>query len=179
MMPPGYGPQMPQGYCPQMPRGPYPPMPYGPTMAPAMYQSNPGMAAQPIQQTGYSQPAAGPQVPAANPPANLLPDANAVQPAEAMCTLHDSIYPSQREWAASRLASFEWRSHGDAVQALVTAARQDPAPLVRAACVRALARMQCNTAPVVSTLQALKTDSDPRVLHEVEQALATLAPSGK
>jgi hypothetical protein len=179
MMPPGYPGMMPSGYGPQMPRGPYSPMPYGPPAVPAMYQPNPAGSAQVVQQTGYSQPAAGPQVAMANPPANLLPDASALQPAEAMATLRDSIYPSQREFAASRLASLDWRGHGDVVQALVTAARQDPAPLVRAACVRALARMQCNTPQVLSTLQGLKTDGDPRVLHEVEQALATMGPSGK
>jgi hypothetical protein len=139
-----------------------------------------------VQPAGYYPPAAGmppagagAQVAMANPaapPANLLAGGNNMQPAEAMTTLRDSIYPSQRELAAGRLASLDWRAHGDAVQALATAAREDPAPMVRAACVRALGRMRCNTAPVLSTLQALKTDGDPRVLHEVEQALAVLAP---
>jgi hypothetical protein len=179
MVPPG---MMPPGYAGMMPRGMYPQMPYGPAM-PAMYQPNPGVAGQPIQQMSYSAPVggmgAGPQVAMATPPVNLLPAAGtAVQPAEAMATLRDSIYPSQREWSAGQLASLDWHTHGDAVQALATAAREDPAPLVRAACVRALGRMGCNSAPVLNTLQALKTDGDPRVLHEVEQALASLAPEG-
>jgi hypothetical protein len=175
MMPPG---MVPPGAAGLMPRGMYPPMPYGPV--PAMYQTNPATVGQPLQQASYTPPAgnAGYQVAMANPPAppaNLLAAGNAMQPAEAMATLRDSIYPSQREYAAGRLASLEWRSHGDAVQALIAGAREDPAPLVRAACVRALARMQCNSPAVVSTLQALKTDGDPRVLHEVEQALGQMA----
>jgi hypothetical protein len=181
MYPPGYGPRMPMmgppaGYYP-MPRGMYPPMPYGPAgyptnpaMVPAGYAPAPMAPAQPVRQASY-------QVAMANPSsmgAPVPPSGGAGQPSEAMATLRDSIYPSQREWAAGTLSALDWHSQPDAVHALVTAAREDPAPTVRAACVRALAKMHATSAPVLTALQGLKTDGDPRVLHEVEAALAEL-----
>ena len=39
---------------------------------------------------------------------------------------------------------------------------------------RGLAKMKCNTVPVVSALAAMKQDSDLRVRQEVEQALSVL-----
>jgi hypothetical protein len=98
-------------------------------------------------------------------------------PAQIMTMLHDSLYPSQREWAAIKLANLDWKTNADVVQALLTGAREDPAPTVRAACVHALAKMRCNTMPVVTVIQGLKTDVDPRVLQEVEQAIAVLSPT--
>jgi hypothetical protein len=92
--------------------------------------------------------------------------------------LQDSLYPSHREWAADSLASCDWRSHPHVVQALVLAAGKDPAATVRAGCVRALARMNVNTMPVISAVQALRTDTDPRVQYEVERALGTFSPRG-
>jgi hypothetical protein len=64
--------------------------------------------------------------------------------------------------------------HPDVVQALLTGAREDPAASVRAGCVRALSRMNANSVTVVSAVQAMQGDSDPRVRHEVERALAIL-----
>ena len=58
--------------------------------------------------------------------------------------------------------------------ALLTAAREDPAATVRASCVRCLAKMKANCPPALATLQSLKSDSDPRVQREVEQALSIL-----
>lgn len=88
--------------------------------------------------------------------------------------LRDSLYPSQREWAAEKLAAMDWRREPRIVDCLTKAAHDDPAPTVRAGCVRCLAQMRLNTVPVVSVIQSLKGDSDPRVRHEVEQALAVL-----
>jgi hypothetical protein len=88
--------------------------------------------------------------------------------------LRDSLYPSQREWAAEKLAALDWRREPRIVDCLTKAAHDDPAPTVRAGCVRCLAQMHLNTVPVVSVIQSLKTDADPRVRHEVEQALAVL-----
>ncbi len=93
---------------------------------------------------------------------------------EMLGLLRDSLYPSQREWAVENLAPLDWRMHPDVVQALVTAAREDPAATVRASSVRALARMNANSITVVSAVQALQADSDPRVRHEVERALTIL-----
>jgi hypothetical protein len=92
--------------------------------------------------------------------------------------LQDALYPSQREWAADNLASCNWQTHPHVVQALVASAGKDPAATVRAGCIRALARMNVNTAPVITTLQVLRTDPDPRVRTAVEEALATLVPTG-
>jgi hypothetical protein len=90
--------------------------------------------------------------------------------------LRDSIYPSQREWAADQLAECDWKLNTPVVDAMVTAAREDPAATVRAGCVRCLGRMHANTVPVVMAVQSLKADADPRVRTEVQEALATLAP---
>jgi hypothetical protein len=102
---------------------------------------------------------------------------DALRVQQMMGALKDSLYPSQREWAAEGLAALNWRTHSEVVDALVTAAREDPAATVRAGCVHALAKMGANTVPVVSTIQGLKTDRDPRVRHEVDQALTTLTPN--
>jgi hypothetical protein len=56
----------------------------------------------------------------------------------------------------------------------VKVAKLDPAPAVRAGCVRALGKMKVNTLPVVQTVQSLKDDRDPRVRHEVEECLAAV-----
>ena len=95
-----------------------------------------------------------------------------------MYMLRTSVHPSQREWAANNLATFDWRMQPQVVQALLMAARQDPAPTVRASCAYNLARLKVNGEPIRATLQQLKTDTDPRVRAEAEQALALLAPTG-
>ena len=64
-----------------------------------------------------------------------------------------------------------------ALTGLVKAAKEDPAPVVRAECVHSLAQMGVATLPVVQLCQALKADPDPRVRKEAEQALLTLAGS--
>jgi hypothetical protein len=91
-------------------------------------------------------------------------------------TLRDSIYPSHREWAVNNLATLDGKSNPQVVQALLSAAREDPAASVRASCVRGLARMKVTSAPALAVMQALKGDADPRVRMEVDRALTTLAP---
>ena len=61
------------------------------------------------------------------------------------------------------------------VQALVTAAREDPAATVRAGCAYNLGRMRVATDPVLATLEQLKTDRDPRVRSDADHALARLS----
>jgi hypothetical protein len=90
--------------------------------------------------------------------------------------LKDSIYPSQREWAAEQVSACDWRKNETVVDALVAAAKEDPAATVRAGCVRCLTKMRVNTVPVVVAIQGLKADADPRVRTEVDEALYTLAP---
>jgi hypothetical protein len=106
------------------------------------------------------------------------PNTLAVQNIQQMQTvLHDSLYPSQREWAAQSLATVDWRNNPQVVEALIRGAKDDPAATVRAACVHCLGKMHVNTVPVVNTVQGLKSDSDPRVRTAVEEALASLVPS--
>ena len=98
--------------------------------------------------------------------------------AELMTMLKDSLYPSQREWAADQLTSPAHSGNPAVVDALVTAAQKDPAPLVRAGCVHSLAKMKSTHPAVVAALQALRGDVDPRVQKEANQALAGMTPTG-
>ena len=86
-------------------------------------------------------------------------------------SLRDSDFPSQRESAAELLGGVNGRSSPEAVQALVTAAKADPAAMVRVCCIRSLMKMQANTVPVVTAVQGLKNDPDPRVRDAVGEAL--------
>jgi hypothetical protein len=95
--------------------------------------------------------------------------------AQLLAVLRDSLYPSQREWAAETLAGQRGvQSQPQVVQGLLNAAKDDPAPSVRAGCVRAIAQLQVNTVPAVALVQSLKNDPDPRVRREAEQALPAL-----
>jgi HEAT repeat protein len=113
-----------------------------------------------------------PGLPAAPPPSNVV--AAGYTNSKVAYTLRESLYPAERETAAINLASQDLRAQPEAVQALLNAARHDPAGTVRAACVRCLARQQLNSEQVVNTFNDLKTDQDPRVRLEVEQALAQM-----
>jgi hypothetical protein len=88
--------------------------------------------------------------------------------------MRDSLYPSQREWAAEALSVVDWHCKPKVVEAMVAGAREDPAATVRAACVRCLTKMKASTPEVLSVVTALKSDSDPRVRQEVDQAMLTL-----
>jgi len=156
----------PRGY---MDRGPYAAQPT--TQAPVP----PAAAAQgQFQTVGYQGPAI--------PPAPVAPagpqayGASSASPQPLLTMLHDSVYPSHREWAAEKLALIDWRTSPDVVQALLVGCREDPAATVRASCIRSIAKMGVNTVPAVNTLQALRSDPDPRVQQEVEQALNVLTP---
>jgi hypothetical protein len=105
-------------------------------------------------------------------PAPVQEDTSHMQ--ELVTMLRHSLYPSHREWAAESLVSTDWRRHPEVAEALLISAREDPAPSVRAGCVRCLAEMRVNTVTAAATLQSLKNDADVRVRHEVEQALVSL-----
>jgi hypothetical protein len=143
---------------------------YRPAMLPAGY--TPAGAGQPVMQSPVQRPTMLPQSrgPVVPPGAGLEP---AAVP-QLVNLLKTSLYPSQREWAADCLAHQDCASQPHVVQALVVGAKDDPAPGVRAGCVRALAQLRVNTRQVVATLQALQADGDPRVRHEAEQALPAL-----
>ena len=89
-------------------------------------------------------------------------------------TLKNANQPSQREYAADQLSKIRGVSMNLAVQALATAVKEDPAPLVRAACIRSLTRMKINTIEVLEVINEKKTDLDPRVRMEADQALIQL-----
>jgi hypothetical protein len=94
--------------------------------------------------------------------------------AELMKYLKGSLYPSQREYAAESLSSRDWHKEPQVVEALVVAAKADPAPTVRAGCLRALAAMKANTAGVITAVAALKNDADPRVRQAAAEAMPAL-----
>jgi hypothetical protein len=92
-----------------------------------------------------------------------------------LAVLRDSLYPSQREQAVeSLMAQGGSQAQPQVVQGLLSAAKNDPAATVRASCVRAIAQLQLNTVPVVTLVQSLRNDPDPRVRREAEQALPAL-----
>ena len=172
---------------------PYGQVPYGQPMMASMpqrpfnymvnYQGP--MAPNPFQgqgivPVGYQQPAGMmPYQPLDRFPTYVAP-MNAMQPTlsseaiyvqQLIRVLTESHFPAQREWAATTLAALDWRAHPQIVQAMIHAARHDPAATVRAGCVYCLVRMNANVEPVTTTFQTLRQDADPRVRQEAETAL--------
>jgi hypothetical protein len=127
---------------------------------------------------GFQGPAlANPSAPAAYQTMASKPTPETLQ--QMVVALHDSLYPSQRELAAQSMSAADWRTHPEVVQALTTAAKEDPAVTVRAGCLRCLTNMRANTPQVVGVVRGLKNDSDPRVRQEAERALSVLAAGEK
>jgi hypothetical protein len=127
---------------------------------------------------GFQGPAlANPSAPAAYQTMTSKPTPENLQ--QMVVALRDSLYPSQREWAAQSMAAADWRAHPQIVQALTTAAKEDPAATVRAGCVHCLANMKVNTLPVVAVVRGLRNDTDLRVRQEAERALSILAAGEK
>ena len=96
------------------------------------------------------------------------------EPAQLIAVMRESLYPSQREWAAENLASMDWRRHPQILDLLIERAKRDPAPTVRAECVRSLGRMKADTVAAVETIKALQTDPDGRVRQEAVEAYSTV-----
>jgi HEAT repeat protein len=123
-------------------------------------------------------------VPAMGKPGMVAAPAPAPAPAEdakvaAMVkTLKDSMSPAQREIAASDLGDLNPKAAPKAVEGLVNGALDDPAPLVRVACIRSLARMKADTPSVRSMLASLKSDRDDEVRREAELTAKALAGEG-
>jgi hypothetical protein len=90
--------------------------------------------------------------------------------------LKDSLYPSQREWAAEGLTSANWQVHPEIVEALCKAATEDPAPTVRARCAHSLAQMEIRSAKALDTIHKLQADKDEAVRAQADQALRILQP---
>jgi hypothetical protein len=144
-------------FAPPAMAGGYPPAGNPPMMPPqAMMPGQPPL----VQQVGYQQ------------PTQQAPVTQQVE--QLIRTMRESPYPTQRQWAAQSLASFEWRAHPQIVPAMLQSASQDPAAQVRADCVSCLGRMGAAIEPVFSTLQSMRKDIDPRVRQEVDQAFTRL-----
>jgi hypothetical protein len=149
------------GYVPPMIRNPYPPYAMNGPMVPMGY---PG----PMPTPAYN--------PAARPSMPVLPPVAVSHFEQQMAVLKDALYPSHREMAAMQLAGYSTQYFPHVVQALVTAAKGDPAATVRAACVGALVKLRANTPEVIGVLHQLRNDGDPRVRQEVDQAFVQFAP---
>jgi hypothetical protein len=170
---PGYG-GMPMAQPGGMgPNGAVPAGYYGPMATPAGAAWPQG---QPPAGMPYANPAMDrPGLPVSLPTTAAVASPDAVQ--QMAVVLRTSLYPSQREWSAEYLAGVDWRTHPQVLPALVSAAREDPAPTVRAACVHCLARMNVSTDLVSGALRGLRADPDVGVRTAAEQALARLSPS--
>lgn len=146
---------------PRQYQGPQPPNPFGASAAPM------GM-----QQVAYTQPMAPYAQPMMMPGA--LPQTMAPQWGQLIDKLRDSPYPAEREQAAYLMTNCDWRTNPHVAKALIQAASQDPAPMVRAGCVVTLMRMNVATPSVMNVMQTLRTDADPRVRDAAEQAIVRL-----
>ncbi len=159
-----------RGMVPYSYQGPMPPNPYArPPMVPAGYAPGyQGMVQAPnpaMDRPGYTAPMTAAQA-AAN-----------TQVQQMINVLKTSAYPSQREWAAHNLGMCDDHTRPEVIQVLAVAAKDDPAPTVRAGCAYTLGRMRASGTRVMAVLQQLKSDTDPRVRAEADQALARLAPA--
>src|SRR5262249_4308777 len=117
-------------------------------------------------------PAAPTPMAAASPEATFA--AGPASPQHLLAQLRDSVYPSEREWAAERLSREDWHGQPQVVQGLLDGARTDPAPTVRAGCVRALAGMRVTPRAVVGGVRARGAAADPQVRREGRGARAVL-----
>jgi len=165
---PGFGPP---GYGGTAYGQPLPAMPMGPAVQPGFYGPQRGQMVAPA---GYYPTPPNPFI--QQPMTMPVNPTGGIDVQSLLRQLRDSMLPSQREWAADKLAELDARRSPQVVDALVQAAKDDPAASVRAGCVHCLAMMSAATPPVIAAIQALKTDADPRVQHEAVEALAKLAP---
>lgn len=91
-----------------------------------------------------------------------------------MSVLQSSPVPAERIEAAQYLGQVDGRVNPHVVEALLTALRVDPAPLVRVAAAEALVRMKASSPAVVAALKAATGDRDPRVRDAASLALKSL-----
>lgn len=165
------------------------PMPVVPASMPASAAAAPGSLTRPVagpDRVSVDSQKAVAQVAYANdrrPPVAISPGKypfpdQTSSPDQLVSSLREALAPSQREWAAEGLAKVNWRQHPQVVPTLLAGAREDPAQPVRLACIKALVKLKANTPEVLTVIEALKTDSDPQVRQEAEQALSLLKSVG-
>ena len=110
---------------------------------------------------------------AAAQPAPVLPtDAK-----ELMGVLSKAPSAEEREMAAHTLGALDGPIDPAVIEGLLTAARRDQSPVVRAASIRALARLNIRTAPVLSTMLKLWNDPNALIRAEAERAYRLLTNS--
>jgi hypothetical protein len=148
----------PRAYSMAMPMTPRPPMP-NPAINPLMSVPTPVAYA-----SGYASGSSA--------------MAHSADVPQLLTALKDSLRPSEREAAAEQLSELNGQAQPLVVEQLMKSAREDPAATVRAACVHALAHMRVNTPAAVTLVQDLRSDRDPRVRQEAEEALNLFGASG-
>ena len=91
-----------------------------------------------------------------------------------LANLASSPAVEERKMAALYLAAFTHSNDLTIIQGLMNAALGDAAPSVRAASIQALIRLNNRSAPVLTTVQALRSDADPLVRSAAERAYRIL-----
>ena len=147
-----------------------------PTVRPTTAQTSPMDAPPALQQTvrtvSYSTPAPAPSVSSTSVP---VADGQPKQTVEEMLSfLRNSAYPELREFNAARLSTPEMKNNREVFQAVLSAARTDPEPSVRMACIRGIAVMGVYSPAALITLQDLMKDPNAAVRAEAERSLARL-----
>lgn len=174
----GGTPQEPNGFDPRVQMGQgSPPQAYGMAGMPMPRPPMPNMMAMgPRPPMGFNPLMSVPPTPVA--PVGSVADARSGAASQLLAKLQDALYPSERELAAEQLSQMNCRVQPQVVAGLMKSARDDPAATVRAACVHALAQMKISTMATVALVRDLKSDRDPRVRHEAEEALHAMGDSG-
>jgi hypothetical protein len=91
-----------------------------------------------------------------------------------LARLHHSPHADEREIAINRLAAMTGSGHGEVLKEIENAAIGDKAPTVRAACLRAIAKMNVKNDEVMAIVERLKTDPSPMVRHEADKTMSIL-----
>ncbi|HEY8504033.1 MAG TPA: HEAT repeat domain-containing protein [Gemmataceae bacterium] len=149
---------------------------------PARVAPAPAVKAPPPAKAMTARVAPRPATPAAASPA--VRPAQAAEPVTAarpgtpeyhMARLRDALRPSAREDAALALASARRPMPLATVAALIRAVEHDPAPSVRACCIRCLSAAGVREPKFLALLEGLQESPDPQVSEEARHALAKLA----
>jgi hypothetical protein len=155
--------------------------------------TNAALAADPNCTTGKSVAAkTAPEIQMPPPPpappraAAHVTETTVTKPADAMTevemlikVLKDALGPSEREIAAMKLCTGPHRTSNDVIQALVTAAKEDPAPTVRTCCVACLFGLASYAPEVMPVIRELQSDADKNVAKAAIQAMANLEKAAK